>query len=194
MTVADAYAVVVLLAVRRPTTGPRKDALNQLSGRELLRSRLRLLLLLLLLRRLQLLSRRRRSLAVPSGVAIQIVDRRGCDVVWCGGAAVADALRSAQTRVYKVRVRLMTVKARQIGALLLLQRRGVVDVCAGSAAGGRGRAIEVRRGRGAASGGGGGGGQQRCLRLMLLLGMLKMQRRLALMLLVLLLQKVGGLP
>lgn len=187
---ADAYAVVVL-AVRRPTIGPRKDALNQLSGRELLRSRLGLLLLLLL-RRLQLLSRRRRSLAVPSGVAIQIVDRRGCDVVWCGGA-VADALRSAQTRVYKVRVRLMTVKARQIGALLLLQRRGIVDVCAGGAAGGRGRAIEVRRGRGAASGGGGGGGQQRCLRLMLLLGMLKMQLLLALML-VLLLQKVGGLP
>lgn len=75
MTVADAYAVVVLV-VRRPTIGPRKDALNQLSGRELLRRSLRLLLLLLL-RRLQLLSRRRRSLAVPSGVAIQIVDRRG---------------------------------------------------------------------------------------------------------------------
>lgn len=90
MTVADAYAVVVLV-VRRPTVGPRKDALNQLSGRELLGSRL-LLLLLLLLRRLQLLSgRRRRSLAVSSCVAIQIVDRRGCDVVWCG-RAVVDAL------------------------------------------------------------------------------------------------------
>jgi hypothetical protein len=49
VTVADAYALVVL-AVRRPTIGPRKYALNQFSSRPLLgRSCLRLSLNLLLL-------------------------------------------------------------------------------------------------------------------------------------------------
>jgi hypothetical protein len=49
VTVTDAYAVVVL-AVRRPTIGPRKYALNQFSSRPLLsRCCLRLSLSLLLL-------------------------------------------------------------------------------------------------------------------------------------------------